>query len=156
MVDDIEIQEIDELVATARKAQQNYEARGSQEIFDLACQAVGWALMQPENNNELSKLAVSETGLGNVQDKIQKNHNKTLGLLRDLKDIKSFGHIYDDDVKGLSVYFRPKGVIAAIVPSTNPLATPTNNIINALKTLPPAMTAIVHVFSMIVIGMTSP
>ena len=134
MVDDIEIQEIDELVATARKAQQNYEARGSQELFDLACQAVGWALMQPENNNELSKLAVSETGLGNVQDKIQKNHNKTLGLLRDLKDIKSFGHIYDDDVKGLSVYFRPKGVIAAIVPSTNPLATPTNNIINALKT----------------------
>ena len=95
MVDDIEIQEIDELVATARKAQQNYEARGSQEIFDLACQAVGWALMQPENNSDLSKLAVSETGLGNVQDKIQKNHNKTLGLLRDLKDIKSFGHIYD-------------------------------------------------------------
>ncbi|NCV18885.1 MAG: aldehyde dehydrogenase family protein, partial [Rhodobacterales bacterium] len=134
MVDDIEIQEIDELVATARKAQQNYEAGGSQELFDLACQAVGWALMQPENNSELSKLAVSETGLGNVQDKIQKNHNKTLGLLRDLKDIKSFGHIYDDDVKGLSVYFRPKGVIAAIVPSTNPLATPTNNIINALKT----------------------
>ena len=134
MVDDIEIQEIDKLVATARKAQQNYEARGSQELFDLACQAVGWALMQPENNSELSKLAVSETGLGNVQDKIQKNHNKTLGLLRDLKDIKSFGHIYDDDVKGLSVYFRPKGVIAAIVPSTNPLATPTNNIINALKT----------------------
>ena len=63
MVDDIEIQEIDELVATARKAQQNYEARGSQEIFDLACQAVGWALMQPENNSELSKLAVSETCL---------------------------------------------------------------------------------------------
>jgi len=40
LVDDIEIQEIDELVAKARKAQQNYEARGSQEIFDLACQAV--------------------------------------------------------------------------------------------------------------------
>ena len=111
MVDDIEIQEIDKLVATARKAQQNYEARGSQEIFDLACQAVGWALMQPENNSDLSKLAVSETGLGNVQDKIQKNHNKTLGLLRDLKDIKSFGHIYDDDVKGLSVYIRPKGCL---------------------------------------------
>ena len=82
MVDDIEIQEIYKLVATARKAQQNYEARGSQEIFDLACQAVGWALMQPENNSDLSKLAVSETGLGNVQDKIQKNHNKrSVGLM---------------------------------------------------------------------------
>ena len=134
MVDDREIQEIDKLVATAKKAQEQYEANGSQELFDLACQAVGWALMQPENNSELSKLAVSETGLGNVNDKIQKNHNKTLGLLRDIKNIKSFGHIYDDKVKGVSVYFRPKGVIAAIVPSTNPLATPTNNIINALKT----------------------
>ena len=134
MVDDREIQEIDKLVATAKKAQEQYEANGSQELFDLACQAVGWALMQPENNSELSKLAVSETGLGNVNDKIQKNHNKTLGLLRDIKNIKSFGHIYDDKVKGISVYFRPKGVVAAIVPSTNPLATPTNNIINALKT----------------------
>jgi len=134
LVDDIEIQEIDKLVAIAKKAQEQYEANGSQELFDLACQAVGWALMQPENNSELSKLAVSETGLGNVNDKIQKNHNKTLGLLRDIKNIKSFGHIYDDKVKGISVYFRPKGVVAAIVPSTNPLATPTNNIINALKT----------------------
>jgi len=134
MVDDREIQEIDKLVATAKKAQEQYEANGSQELFDLACQAVGWALMQPENNSELSKLAVSETGLGNVNDKIQKNHNKTLGLLRDIKNIKSFGHIYDDNLKGISVYFRPKGVVAAIVPSTNPLATPTNNIINALKT----------------------
>jgi len=134
LVDDREIQEIDKLVATAKKAQEQYEANGSQELFDLACQAVGWALMQPENNSELSKLAVSETGLGNVNDKIQKNHNKTLGLLRDIKNIKSFGHIYDDKLKGISVYFRPKGVVAAIVPSTNPLATPTNNIINALKT----------------------
>ena len=134
MVDDIEIQEIDKLVAIAKKAQEQYEANGSQELFDLACQAVGWALMQPENNSELSKLAVSETGLGNVNDKIQKNHNKTLGLLRDIKNTKSFGHIYDDNLKGISVYFRPKGVVAAIVPSTNPLATPTNNIINALKT----------------------
>ena len=134
MVDDREIQEIDKLVATAKKAQEQYEANGSQELFDLACQAVGWALMQPENNSELSKLAVTETGLGNVNDKIQKNHNKTLGLLRDIKNIKSFGHIYDDKLKGISVYFRPKGVVAAIVPSTNPLATPTNNIINALKT----------------------
>ena len=134
MVDDREIQEIDKLVATAKKAQEQYEANGSQELFDLACQAVGWALMQPENNSELSKLAVSETGLGNVNDTIQKNHNKTLGLLRDIKNIKTFGHIYDDKVKGISVYFRPKGVVAAIVPSTNPLATPTNNIINALKT----------------------
>ena len=125
---------IDELVAAGQLAQQHYEANGSQEVFDKACQAVAWVLMEPERNKQLAKLAVAETGLGNVADKIKKNHNKTLGLMRDLKDVKSFGHISDDKEKGLSSYLRPKGVIAAIVPSTNPLATPVNNIINALKT----------------------
>ena len=89
--------------------------------------------MKPEQNKKLAELAVKETGLGNVQDKIKKNHNKTLGLLRDIKGVKSFGHISDDKKKGLTTYLRPKGVVAAIVPSTNPLATPVNNIINALK-----------------------
>ena len=125
---------IDEVVQKARMAQQAYEAMGSQELFDDACAAVGWALMEPGRNAELAELAVAETGLGNVADKIKKNHNKTLGLLRDLQGARSTGHIHDDVEKGLSIYYRPKGVIAAIVPSTNPLATPVNNIINALKT----------------------
>ena len=124
---------IDTLVERARVAQKKYEREGSQEVFDLACQAVAWALMKPENNRSLSELAVRATGLGNAPDKIKKNHNKTLGLMRDLKGIKAFGHIEDDTQKGLSIYLRPKGVIAAMVPSTNPLATPINNIINALK-----------------------
>ncbi|MGB2302826.1 MAG: aldehyde dehydrogenase family protein, partial [Candidatus Puniceispirillaceae bacterium] len=125
---------IDEVVNRARIAQQHYEEIGSQQLFDDACCAVGWALMEPERNRMLAELAVQETGLGNAADKIRKNHNKTLGLLRDLKGVASIGHIRDDDEKGLSLYYRPKGVIAAIVPSTNPLATPVNNIINALKT----------------------
>ena len=133
MVNSAEIDEIDLLVEKARIAQQKFEKNGSQRLFDLACQAVGWALMEPEQNKKLAELAVRETGLGNVQDKIKKNHNKTLGLLRDIKDVKSFGHVSDDKEKGLSTYLRPKGVVAAIVPSTNPLATPVNNIINALK-----------------------
>ncbi|MGB0756494.1 MAG: aldehyde dehydrogenase family protein, partial [Candidatus Puniceispirillaceae bacterium] len=125
---------IDEVVNRARIAQQHYEEIGSQQLFDDACCAVGWALMEPERNRMLAELAVQETGLGNAADKVRKNHNKTLGLLRDLKGVASIGHIRDDDEKGLSLYYRPKGVIAAIVPSTNPLATPVNNIINALKT----------------------
>ncbi|MDG1298674.1 MAG: aldehyde dehydrogenase family protein [Paracoccaceae bacterium] len=125
---------IDDIVIKSRIAQQAYEKYGSQEIFDSACQAIAWALMKSERNNELSELAVSETGLGNTKDKIKKNHNKTLGLMRDLKGVIAFGHISNNGEKGLSTYFRPKGVIAAVVPSTNPIATPTNNIINALKT----------------------
>ena len=47
---------------------------------------------------------------------------------------KSFGLAHDDPELGVSEYLRPKGVVAAILPSTNPLATPVNNIVNALKT----------------------
>ena len=126
--------EIDDLVARAREAQAIYEANGSQALFDRACQAAAWALMQPERNRALADMAVAETGLGNADDKVRKNHNKTLGLMRDLKGVTSFGHIDDDAASGLSSYLRPKGVVAAIVPSTNPLATPVNNMINALKT----------------------
>ena len=134
MTDANEIAAIDEMVAAARVAQDAYEAKGSQALFDIACQAVAWVLMEPARNKMLAEMAVAETGLGRIEDKIRKNHNKTLGLMRDLKDVTSFGHVGDDAVTGISSYLRPKGVIAAIVPSTNPLATPVNNIINALKT----------------------
>jgi sulfoacetaldehyde dehydrogenase len=134
MTDANEIAAIDEMVAAARVAQDAYEAKGSQALFDSACQAVAWVLMEPARNKMLAEMAVAETGLGRIEDKIRKNHNKTLGLMRDLKDVTSFGHVGDDAVTGISSYLRPKGVIAAIVPSTNPLATPVNNIINALKT----------------------
>ncbi|MDB3892024.1 aldehyde dehydrogenase family protein [Alphaproteobacteria bacterium] len=126
--------EIDLMVEAARTAQAKYEAMGSQALFDKACQAVAWVLMEPERNKTLAALAVAETGLGRVDDKIRKNHNKTLGLMRDLRGVTAFGHVGDNAAKGLSTYLRPKGVIAAIVPSTNPLATPVNNMINALKT----------------------
>ncbi|MGC6529878.1 MAG: acylating sulfoacetaldehyde dehydrogenase [Candidatus Puniceispirillaceae bacterium] len=125
---------IDDLVARAKRAQSAYEARGDQAYFDKAAKAVAWALMEPSRNRDLATKAVAQTELGNVADKIQKNHRKTLGLLHDLKHVKSFGHISDDAEKGLSIYYRPKGVVAAIVPSTNPLATPVNNAINAMKT----------------------
>ncbi|MCH1426515.1 MAG: aldehyde dehydrogenase family protein [Alphaproteobacteria bacterium] len=126
--------EIDNLVERARKAQQNYEASGTQEQFDRAAQAAAWALMEPTRNAELAAFAVAETELGNSADKITKNHRKTLGLLRDIKGQKSFGLVDDNPASGVSEFLRPKGVVAAIVPSTNPLATPVNNAVNALKT----------------------
>ena len=125
---------IDALVEKARKAQSKFEAMADQTTLDRASEAIAWALMEPARNEALSAEAVASTGLGNVADKIRKNHRKTLGLLRDLKDVQTFGHIADEEDKGLSTYYRPKGVVAAIVPSTNPLATPVNNAINAVKT----------------------
>lgn len=124
---------IKEIIARARDAQQRYEKEGSQERYDRAAAAAAWAIMKPERNRHLAELAVETTGLGNVPDKILKNHRKTLGLMRDIKDAVTFGIISDDPATGITEIARPKGVVGAIVPSTNPAATPANNIINAIK-----------------------
>ena len=127
------IAELDAVVARARAAQAKYEADGSQDRYDRAAKAVGWAIMEPGRNRLLAELAVETTGLGNVPDKITKNHRKTLGLLRDIQDVVTYGIMNDDPENGITEIARPKGVVGAIVPSTNPAATPANNIINALK-----------------------
>lgn len=128
-----DIDAVDALIARARKAQADYESGGSQERYDRAAQAAAWAIMEPSRNRELAELAVQTTGLGNVPDKIIKNHRKTLGLMRDIADVATYGVIRDDPATGITEIARPIGVIGAVVPSTNPGATPANNIINALK-----------------------
>jgi sulfoacetaldehyde dehydrogenase len=120
------------LVARARAAQATVDGY-SQEQTDLLVAAAGWAILEPGRNKRLAELAVADTGLGNVADKITKNHRKTLGLLRDLKGARSVGVLSDDPATGIIEIARPAGVVAAITPSTNPGATPANKIINALK-----------------------
>ncbi|MEM6305038.1 MAG: aldehyde dehydrogenase family protein [Pseudomonadota bacterium] len=124
---------ISQIVSRARAAQARFEAQGSQARYDRAAQAAAWAIMEPARNRALAELAVETTGLGNVPDKITKNHRKTLGLMRDIAGAVTFGVISDDPTTGLTEIARAKGVVGAIVPSTNPAATPANNIINALK-----------------------
>lgn len=125
--------ELENVIARSRAAQARYEADGSQQRYDRAAQAVAWAIMEPERNRALAELAVETTGLGNVDDKIIKNHRKTLGLMRDISEARTCGIISDDPETGITEIARPMGVVGAIVPSTNPAATPANNIINALK-----------------------
>jgi sulfoacetaldehyde dehydrogenase len=120
------------LIAAARVAQRQYESY-DQAAVDAVVTAAGWAIMHPEHNRALADMAVRDTGLGVVADKITKNHRKTLGLLRDLKGAKSVGVIAEYPERGIVEIARPVGVVAAITPSTNPGATPANKIINALK-----------------------
>ena len=120
------------LIARARAAQAIAD-RWTQEQADDAAVAAGWAIAEPGRNRALAELAVRDTGLGNVADKIAKNRRKTIGLLRDLQGARSVGVIADDPARGLIEIARPVGVVAAITPSTNPAATPANNIVNALK-----------------------
>ncbi len=121
-----------ELVARARAAQRIADGYDQARIDELVA-AAGWAIIEPARNRELAELAVAATGIGNVDDKVRKNHRKTLGLLRDLQSAKSVGVIDVDEARGLVEIARPVGVVCAITPSTNPGATPANKIINALK-----------------------
>jgi len=120
------------LVARARAAQRIADTYDQARIDELVA-AAGWAILEPARNRELAELAVADTGIGNVDDKVRKNHRKTLGLLRDLQGAKSVGVIAEHPDKGIVEIARPVGVVCAITPSTNPGATPANKIINALK-----------------------
>ena len=125
--------EVDTIMLRAKDAQNEFEQNGCQDVYDRAAFAAGWAIIEPKRNEALAKLAVKTTGLGNVADKITKNHRKTLGLLRDIKGAATHGLIAHDIPSGITEIARPLGVIGAVVPSTNPAATPANNVINALK-----------------------
>lgn len=130
---DTEHAAVDDVIARAAIAQQRFEAEASQQRYDMAALAAAWALMEPGRNTLLSELAVKTTGLGNVADKQLKNHRKILGTLRDIRGATTTGVLRDDKATGITEIARPIGVIGAVVPSTNPAATPTNNVVNALK-----------------------
>lgn len=130
---DFEVQQkIDELIHRARAAQAEYE-EFDQERVDATVSAVAWAIMEPGRARELAELAVKDSGLGNVADKVIKNRRKTHGTLRDLLGAPSVGIISEIPELGITEYAKPMGVIAAVVPSTNPAATPANKTMMALK-----------------------
>ena len=125
--------EIVNLLINKAKAAQSIFEKYNQEQVDEIVTAVAWALCNPSTNKIISNLAVTSTGLGDVEDKILKNRRKTLGLLRDLKGAKTVGVINEIKEKGIIEIAKPVGVVGAVTPSTNPAATPINNIMNALK-----------------------
>ena len=70
---------IENIIYKAREAQSKFEF-AEQDIVDELIVALAWSIIKPETNRSLAEQAVSDTGLGNVEDKIIKNHRKTLGL----------------------------------------------------------------------------
>ena len=121
-----------DLMRRARIAQKEF-ADADQARVDEAVRAVAWSLYKPEHARELAELAVADTGLGNIPDKIIKKQRKTFGTLRDLLRVKSVGEIERDDKRGIVKFAKPIGVVGAITPSTNPGATPVNKAMMAIK-----------------------
>ncbi len=125
---------IADLVVRARAAMEVFSAYDQEQVNEVV-QAVAWAIIKQENAEELARLAVEDTGLGNFEDKVTKNQRKNLGTLQDLMDpsAKSVGVINVDEEKGITEIAKPVGVVAAVTPSTNPSATPANKTMMALK-----------------------
>ncbi|HAA91866.1 MAG: sulfoacetaldehyde dehydrogenase [Rhodospirillaceae bacterium] len=123
---------IGELMANGRRAMAQF-AGADQARVDEAVTALCWSIYKPENARETAELAVEGTGLGNVEDKIIKNQRKNFGTLRDLLRVKTVGVIEEIPEKGLVKYAKPVGVVGAVVPSTNPCATPVNKAMMAIK-----------------------
>ncbi len=122
---------MEEMVAKAKKAAAVIESY-DQERVDRLCQAVAAALYDLKVWAELSDEAVDETGLG---DKVTKRNkrNKLKLILRDCLRSKSVGVIEEIPEKGLVKYAKPVGVIASLVPTTNPCLTPAGQILYAIK-----------------------
>lgn len=124
------LQEMRNLVRKAKVAQKEY-AKLSQEKVDQVVLAVA-RKMEMESQN-LAKLAVEETGYGNVPDKTVKNLFASKILYESIKDMKTVGFIKEDPETKIYEIGIPVGVIAGLVPSTNPTSTAIYKSLIALK-----------------------
>ncbi len=120
------------LLTRAKEAQEHVSNYTQKEI-DKVIAAIGWEVYNDENIQKLAELAVSETGMGNVEDKIKKHKNKILGVLDDTLGKQSVGLIEHDVKNKIRKYAKPVGVIGALTPVTNPTATPGSNAVSILK-----------------------
>ena len=118
-------------IEKVRKAQQEF-AKYTQEQVDKIFQAA--AIAANQNRIPLAKMAVEETGMGVVEDKVIKNHYAAEYVYNKYKDVKTCGVIEQDDNYGIKKIAEPIGVIAAVIPTTNPTSTAIFKTLLALKT----------------------
>lgn len=120
-----------EMLARARAAMAQV-ADYDQERVDRLAQAVGWALGNESTFTRLAQMGVDESGAGDREGRPNKRF-KIHGILRDALRQPSIGIIEEDPERGLVKYAKPAGVIASLVPMTNPVLTPPGTAINAIK-----------------------
>ncbi len=133
----ISVQEARELVARAAEAQRKF-ASFSQEQVDAIVEACATAAT--EAGEQLARTAVEETGYGNVPDKIIKNRVGSVEVPRAIRGMKTVGIIREDAEKGVVEMASPVGVVAAVIPTTNPTSTAIYKTLISIK----ARNAVVH------------
>lgn len=121
---------IDELVLAARKAQAVWE-RSNQKRIDSVVREIGKTVY--DNAEELARLTVEETGVGNYEDNLRQDKRKACIIWQSMKGKKSVGIIRRDEESGLVEIAKPIGVVAAILPMTIPVTNFMSNTMFALK-----------------------
>ena len=122
--------EVQELIAKARAAQSVYEAFSQEKVDAIVRDMAKYVY---DNAEALARMAVDETGIGNYEDKVLKKKGKARVIWNNLKGKKSRGIIGEDKENNLVFVAKPMGVVGAICPVTNPIATPMCNGMFALK-----------------------
>ena len=126
-----QLQELDDVFARAKKALAIIETYDQARV-DRLCQAVAWAVANKQTFMRLVDMGIKESGLGDAVSRMGKRM-KIRGVLRDALRQKSVGIIEELPDKGIVKYGKPAGIIACIVPTTNPDLTPAGNAIYGIK-----------------------
>ena len=123
---------IAETIRRARAAQA-VVADWSQEQVDELVTAVAWSVARKDRAESLAQLAVDEGSFGNYADKVIKINKRVLGVLADMRHVRTVGVVEEDPERGLVKIAKPVGVVAALIPTTGPDATPPVKALFALK-----------------------
>ena len=118
-------------IARVRAAQAKYATYTQEQVDKIFFAA---AMAANKARIPLAKMAVEETGMGVVEDKVIKNHYASEYIYNTYKDVKTCGVIESDPGFGITKIAEPVGVVAAIIPTTNPTSTAIFKSLLALKT----------------------
>ena len=125
------VESLEKRLAQVRKAQREFASFSQEQvdaIFNAAATAADRARIP------LAQMAVEETGMGVMEDKVIKNHFASEYIYNKYRNVKTCGVIEDDRSAGLKKIAEPLGIIAAVIPTTNPTSTAIFKTLIALKT----------------------
>ncbi|MGI6196060.1 MAG: bifunctional acetaldehyde-CoA/alcohol dehydrogenase [Eubacteriales bacterium] len=129
IVDSVET--LEATIASVREAQKKFATYTQEQVDKIFFAA---AVAANKARIPLAKLAVEETGMGIVEDKVIKNHFASEYIYNAYKNTKTCGVIEEDKAGGMMKIAEPIGVIAAVIPTTNPTSTAIFKTLLALKT----------------------
>ena len=122
---------LEKMLAKVRAAQEKFATYTQEQVDEIFYRA---ALAANKMRIPLAKMAVEETGMGIVEDKVIKNHYASEYIYNAYKDTKTCGVIERDEGFGITRIAEPIGVLAAVIPTTNPTSTAIFKCLICLKT----------------------